>query len=85
MMMVLPFLAAFAGVSLVCWIIYALTHPVLAGQGVLIGATKTAGVLAALAAIGVWIFQGFPASLPYFLAAAAFLFCANRLELRWHR
>lgn len=84
-MMLLPFLAAFVAVSLICWIIYALTHPVLAGQGVLIGATKAAGVLAALAAIGLWIFQNFPASLPYFLAAAAFLFCADRLELRWRR
>ena len=84
-MMLLPFLTAFAVMSLICWIIYALTHPVLDGQGVLIGVTKAASVSTALAAIGVWIFQDFPASLPYFLAAAAFLFCANRLELRWHR
>jgi hypothetical protein len=32
-MFIVIFLAAFAAVALVGWIIYALTHPVLAGQG----------------------------------------------------
>lgn len=35
-MFIFIFLAAFAGVALGAWVICALTHPIIAGQGVLI-------------------------------------------------
>ena len=43
MAVVLIFFAAFAAVALGGWIIYALTHPVAAGQGILIFLCKAAG------------------------------------------
>jgi hypothetical protein len=77
------FLAAFAAVALVGCIIYALTHPVLAGQGMLILLCKGAGVVALLSAFGFWIGQGFAQAVPGFLFMAGFFFAANKLELRW--
>lgn len=82
-MFIFFFLAAFAAVALVGWIIYALTHPVLAGQGVLVFLCKAAGVIALLSAIGFWIGQGFAQAIPGFLFMAGFFFAANKLELRW--
>lgn len=58
-MFIVVFLAAFAAVALVGWIIYALMHPVLAGQGFLIFLCKAAGVIALLSALGLWISQSF--------------------------
>lgn len=82
-MFIVIFLAAFAAVALVGWIIYALTHPVLAGQGILIFLCKAAGVIALLSALGFWISQGFAQAIPGFLFMAGFFFAANKLELRW--
>jgi hypothetical protein len=82
-MFIVIFLAAFAAVALVGWIIYALTHPVLAGQGILIFLCKAAGVIALLSALGFWIGQGFVQAIPGFLFTAGFFFAANKLELRW--
>ncbi|MCT9627232.1 chemotaxis protein [Pseudarthrobacter equi] len=82
-MFVLIFLATFAAVSLIGWIIFALTHPVAAGRGLLIFLCKSAGVIALLSAIGFWIVQGFTHAIPGFLFVAGFFFAANKLELRW--
>lgn len=77
------FLAAFASVALTGWIIYALTHPVLAGQGILIFLCKAVGVLALLSAMGFWIGQGFTQAIPGFLLTFGFFLAANKLESRW--
>ena len=82
-MFIVVFLAAFAAVALVGWIIYALMHPVLAGQGFLIFLCKAAGVIALLSALGLWISQSFAQAIPGFLVMAGFFFAANQLELRW--
>ena len=82
-MFVLIFLAAFAAVYLIGWIIFALTHPVAAGQGLLIFLCKAAGVIALVSAIGFWIGQGFTQAIPGFLFMAGFFVAANKLELRW--
>ncbi|MEC5180851.1 chemotaxis protein [Arthrobacter sp. CG_A4] len=82
-MFIFIFLAAFAAVALVGWIIFALTHPVLAGQGILIFLCKAAGVIALLSALGFWIGQGFTQSIPGFLFMAGFFVAANKLEARW--
>lgn len=82
-MFILIFLAAFAAMVLVGWIIYALTHPVLAGQGALIFLCRAAGVVALMSALGFWIGQGFAQAIPGFLVMAGFFFAANKLELRW--
>ena len=82
-MFIVIFLAAFAAVALAGWIIYALTHPVLAGQGILIFLSKAAGVIALLTALGFWISQGFAQAIPGFVFMAGFFFAANKLELRW--
>lgn len=79
------FLAAFAFVALAGWAIFALMHPVAAGQGILILLCKTAGVIALISAIGLWIGQGFLQAIPGFLFMAGFFFSANNLELRWRR
>ena len=84
-MIFLWFIAGFLAVSLIGWIIYALTHPVLADRGALIFLCKAAGVSAVLAGVVVWLGQDLlPAVLP-FLLAGAFFVCATRLERRWHR
>ncbi|MFJ6272104.1 chemotaxis protein [Pseudarthrobacter oxydans] len=82
-MFIIIFLAAFAAVALTGWIIYALTHPVQAGQGILIFLCKAAGVVALLSALIFWISQGFAQAIPAFLFMAGFFFAANKLELRW--
>ena len=82
-MFIVIFLAAFAAVALAGWIVYALTHPVLAGQGILIFLAKAAGVIALLAALGFWFSEGFAHAIPGFLLMAGFFFAANKLELRW--
>ncbi|MFM9274386.1 chemotaxis protein [Pseudarthrobacter sp. NKDBFgelt] len=82
-MFIVIFLAAFAAIALVGWIIYALTHPVLASQGILIFLCKAAGVIALLSALGLWISQGFAQAIPGFLFMAGLFFAANKLELRW--
>lgn len=82
-MYVFFFLAAFAAVALVGWILYALTHPIRAGQGILVFLCKAAGVIALLSAVGFWIGQGFLQAIPGFLFMVGFFFVANRLELRW--
>ncbi|MGY4542514.1 CHASE2 domain-containing sensor protein [Arthrobacter sp. UYNi723] len=82
-MFIFIFLAAFAALSLVGWIIFALTHPVVTGQGLLIFFCKAAGVIALLSALGFWIGQGFAPAIPGFLFMAGFFFAANKLEARW--
>lgn len=82
-MFIIIFLAAFAAVALTGWIIYALTHPVQAGQGILIFLCKAAWVVALLSALVFWISQGFAQVIPAFLFMAGFFFAANKLELRW--
>ncbi|MFJ6303095.1 chemotaxis protein [Pseudarthrobacter oxydans] len=82
-MFIVIFLAAFAAIALAGWIIYALTHPVLASQGILIFLCKAAGVIALLSALGLWITQGFAQAIPGFLFMAGLFFAANKLELRW--
>ncbi|KQR64059.1 chemotaxis protein [Arthrobacter sp. Leaf337] len=82
-MFIFFFLAAFAAVALVGWVIHALTHPIQAGQGVLIFLCKAAGVIALLAAVVFWIGQGVLQAIPGFLFMAGFFFAANKLELRW--
>ncbi|WP_395406012.1 chemotaxis protein (plasmid) [Arthrobacter sp. UC242_113] len=82
-MFIVIFLAAFAAIALAGWIIYALTHPVLASQGILIFLCKAAGVIALLSALGLWISQGFVQAIPGFLFMAGLFFAANKLELRW--
>lgn len=84
-MVIFIFLAAFAFVALAGWAIFALTHPVAAGQGVLIFLCKAAGVIALLLAVGFWIGQGFFQAIPPFLLMAGFFFSANKLEMRWRR
>ena len=82
-MMIFAFPAAFLAVFLFGWVLHALTHPVLAGQGVLIFLCRAAGVTALLSAPGFWIGQGFVQAIPGFLFMAGFFVAANRLELRW--
>ncbi|UKA56750.1 chemotaxis protein (plasmid) [Arthrobacter sp. FW305-BF8] len=82
-MFIVIFLAAFAAIALAGWIIYALTHPVLASQGILIFLCKAAGVIALMSALGLWISQGFAHAIPGFLFMAGLFFVANKLELRW--
>jgi hypothetical protein len=84
-MFVLIFFAAFAAVALAGWVIFALTHPVAAGQGALVFLCKAAGIIALIAALGFWVSQGFLHALPGLLFTVAFFAAANRLELRWRR
>jgi len=70
-------------VSLIGWMIFALIHPVVAGQGVLIFFCKAAGILALLVSLGLWIGQGFAQVIPGFMFIAVCFFAANKLELRW--
>lgn len=63
-MIFLWFIAGFLAVSLIGWIIYALTHPVLAGRGALIFLCKAAGVSAVLAGVVVWLGQDLLAAGP---------------------
>jgi hypothetical protein len=58
-MFIIIFLAAFATVALADWVICALTHPIQAGQGILIFLCKAAGVIVLLSALCFWIGQGF--------------------------
>jgi hypothetical protein len=83
-MFIIIFLAAFAAVALAGWVIYALTHPIQAGQGILIFLCKAAGVISLLSALGLWIGQGFTQAIPGFLFMAGVFFAANKLEARWH-
>lgn len=82
-MFIIFFLAAFTAVALAGWVIYALTHPVQAGQETLIFLCKAAGVIALLSALGFWIGQGFTRAIPGFLFMAGFFFATNKLEARW--
>ncbi len=82
-MFIFFFVAAFLAVSLLGWIIFALMHPVVAGQGILIFLCKAGGVIALLAALGFWIGQGFAQAIPGFLFMGMCFFAANKLELRW--
>lgn len=81
----LIFLAAFAVVALAGWAIFAVTHPVAAGQGILIFLCQAAGVIALITAIGFWIGQGFLHAIPGFLFMAGLFFSASKLKLRWRR
>ncbi|MCP1415451.1 chemotaxis protein [Paenarthrobacter sp. A20] len=85
MAVVLIFFAAFAAVALGGWIIYALTHPVAAGQGILIFFCKAAGVIALITAVVSWLGQSLLHAVPPSLFMVAFFFAANRLERRWRR
>jgi hypothetical protein len=85
MAVVLIFFAAFAAVALGGWIIYALTHPVAAGQGILIFLCKAAGVIALITAVVAWLGQSLLQALPPALLMLAFFLAANRLERRWRR
>ena len=85
MAVVLIFLAVFAAVALGGWVIYALTHPVAAGQGLLIVLCKAAGVIALITAVVAWLGQGLLQAVPPALFMAAFFVAANRLERRWRR
>lgn len=82
-MFIFFFMAAFLAVSLLGWIIFALTHPVVAGQGVLIFLCKAAGFIALLVSLGLWISQGFLQALPGFVFMGVCFFASNKLELRW--
>ena len=82
-MIFLWFIAGFLAVSLIGWIIHALTHPVLAGRGALIFLCKAAGVIALISGAGTWLGQGLLQALPGLLFTAGFFFAANRLESRW--
>ena len=83
MAVVLIFFAAFAAVALGGWVIYALTHPVAAGQGILIFVCKAAGVIALITAVVAWLGQSLLQAVPPALSMVAFFFVANRLERRW--
>ena len=85
MAVVLIFFAAFAVVALGGWIIYALTHPVAAGQSILIFLCKAAGVIALITAVVAWLGQSLLQAVPPALFMVAFFFAANRLERRWRR
>jgi hypothetical protein len=85
MAIVLIFLAAFAAVALGGWVIYALTHPVAAGQGLLIFLCQGAGVIALITAVVAWLGQGLLQAVPPALFMVAFFVAANRLERRWRR
>ncbi|MCW2133362.1 hypothetical protein B0G38_002539 [Arthrobacter sp. VKM Ac-2550] len=84
-MFILIFLAVFAAVALGGWVIFALTHPITAGRGLLIFLCKAAGVIALISAVGTWLGQGLLHALPGLLFTAGFFFAANRLERRWPR
>lgn len=73
--------AAFAFVVLAGWV-FALTHAIAAGQGVLIFLCKPAGTMALISTVGFWIGQGFLQAIPGFLFMAGCFFSANKLELR---
>ncbi|NQD86856.1 chemotaxis protein [Paenarthrobacter sp. CM16] len=85
MAVVLIFFAALAAVALGGWIIYALTHPVAAGQGILIFLCKAAGVIALVTTVVSWLGQSLLQAVPPALFMVAFFFAANRLERRWRR
>ncbi|MFK4637201.1 chemotaxis protein [Paenarthrobacter histidinolovorans] len=85
MAVVLIFFAVFAAVALGGWIIYALTHPVAAGQGILIFLCKAAGVIALVTAVVSWLGQSLLHAFVPALFMVAFFFAANRLERRWRR
>jgi len=85
MAVVLIFFAVFAAVALGGWIIYALTHPVAAGQGILIFLCKAAGVIALVTAVVSWIGQSLLHAFVPALFMIAFFFAANRIEHRWRR
>lgn len=82
-MFILIVLAACAAVALIGWIIYALTHPILAGQGILIFLCKTAGVISVITAIVFWFSEGFVQAIPAFVFTIGFFFVGNKLEERW--
>lgn len=85
MAVVLIFFAVFSAVALGSWIIYALTHPVAAGQGILIFLCKAAGVIALVTAVVSWLSQSLLHAFVPALFMIAFFFAANRLERRWRR
>ncbi|GLU61673.1 chemotaxis protein [Paenarthrobacter ureafaciens] len=85
MAIVLIFLATFAAVALGGWVIYALTHPVAAGQGLLIVLCKGAGVITLITAVVAWLGQGLAQAVAPALLMVAFFVAANRLERRWRR
>ena len=85
MAVVLIFLATFAAVALGGWVIYALTHPVAAGQGIVIFLCKAVGVIALIAAVVAWLGHGLLQAVPPALFMVAFFVAANRLEHRWRR
>lgn len=85
MVVVLIFFATFVAVALGGWIIYALTHPVAAGQGILIFLCKAAGVIALITAVVVWLGQSLLQAVPPAVFMVAFFVAANRLERRWRR
>ncbi|MDP9936841.1 CHASE2 domain-containing sensor protein [Paenarthrobacter nicotinovorans] len=85
MAVVLIFLATFAAVALGGWVLYALTHPVAAGQGILIFLCKAAGIIALVTAVVAWLGQGLLQAVPPALFMAVFFVAANRLERRWRR
>lgn len=85
MAIVLIFLATFAAVAPGGWVIYALTHPVAAGQGLLIVLCKGAGVITLITAVVAWLGQGLAQAVAPALLMVAFFVAANRLERRWRR
>ena len=84
-MFIIVFLAAFAAVALTGWIIYALTHPILAGRGALIVLSKAAGFIALLTALAAWIGQSLLHAVVPALFMIVFFAAANKLESRWRR
>lgn len=84
-MFIIVFLAAFAAVALTGWLIYALTHPILAGQGALIFLAKAAGFIALLTALATWIGQSLLHAVVPALFMIVFFTAANKLESRWRR
>ena len=85
MAVVLILFAAFVAVALGGRVIYALTQPVAAGQGILIFLCKAAGVIALITAVVSWLGQSPIQAVPPALFMVASFFAANRLERRWRR
>jgi uncharacterized membrane protein len=82
-MIFLAFIAGFLAISVLSWAVYALTHPIVAGQGILIFLCKAIGVIAVLSGIGMWIGHTLLEALPAVIVALLAFTAANRLESRW--
>lgn len=82
-MIFFAFIAGFFAIALLSWVLHALTHPVQAGQGVLIFLCKAFGVIMLLSAVGIWVGQSLLQAVPALAIMALAFTAANRLEDRW--